>query len=143
MASDEIKFGPFQLNLRQRVVLREDKPVRLGRRALDILCELALAGGNIVSKDDLMARLWAGRVVEEGNIPVHVSALRKALDDQGDGHSYIVTVPGRGYRLAGLEGLPSARLIDPAPTENAPPSDRPCAALGQDEVEIKDRPRTI
>jgi len=117
MTSDEIRFGPFRLDLRRREVLRDDRPVRLGGRPLEILCELASAGGNIVSKDDLMARLWDGRIVEDGNIHVHVSALRKTLDVQGDGHSYVVTVPGRGYRLAGLGGLPS-----PNPNEAVPRS---------------------
>ena len=70
--------------------------------ALDILRMRATAKGEVVGKDDLMARFWPGRIV--GNLHVHVSALRKALDDQGEGHSYVVTVPGRGYRLAGLTG---------------------------------------
>src|SRR5262249_5682596 len=93
-------------------------PVRLHRRALDILCALAAAKGAIVSKDELLALIWPGRIVEEGNLHVHVSALRKALDEHGEGHSYIVTVPGRGYRLAGATGAVS-------PASAAPPSPRP------------------
>src|SRR5262252_9295971 len=101
MDSEEISFGRFRLHLGRRELLRDGEPVRLHRRALDILCALAAARGQVLSKDALMARLWPGRVVEEGNLRVHVSALRKALDAHGEGHSYIVTV-GRGYRLAGL-----------------------------------------
>ncbi|MDA9504734.1 hypothetical protein XI09_08330 [Bradyrhizobium sp. CCBAU 11386] len=70
-----------------------------------------------------MARVWAGRAVEEGNLHVHVSALRKALDEQGDGHSYVVTVPGRGYRLAGLKEPSSAEpgpLIDQGEARELP-----------------------
>jgi TolB-like protein len=134
MMGDEIRFGPFRLDLRRREVRREDKPVRLGARALDILCELASAGGNIVSKDDLLARLWAGRIVEEGNVPVHVSALRRALDDQGDGHCYIVTVPGRGYRLAGLNAFPSEKLNEPPSAQNPPPSGKSSVAPVQDKM---------
>ena len=52
-----------------------------------------------------MARLWPDRIVEEGNLHVHVSALRKALDEHGGGNSLVATVPGRGYRLADLSGL--------------------------------------
>ena len=93
--------------------------MRLNRRALDILCALAAAKGEIVGKDELMAQLWPGRIVEEGNIHVHVSALRKALDEHGGGHSYIVTVPGRGYRLVGMGGsvemAPTAVQILPLP----------------------------
>ena len=94
MDSDEITFGRFRLDPRRRELFRDDQPVRLGGRALDILCALASAKGDVVSKDHLLTRLWHGRTVEEGNLHVHVSALRKALDDHGGGHSYVVTVPG-------------------------------------------------
>ena len=119
MQNEEIRFGPFRLNLRRRELLRDDRPVRLGARPLDVLCALASAGGDVVSKDELMTRLWAGRVVEEGSIYVNVSVLRKALDDNGEGHAYIVTVPGRGYRLAAVHGLGLAALSEqdlPLPT---------------------------
>src|SRR6478672_1476999 len=132
MASDEFKFGPFRLDLRRRELMRDDRPVRLGGRPLDILCELASAGGNIVSKDDLMARLWDGRIVEEGNIHVHVSALRKTLDVQGDGHSYVVTVPGRGYRLAGLDELPSVKTNGALSIQHPLQSDVPVAPLADE-----------
>jgi DNA-binding winged helix-turn-helix (wHTH) protein/tetratricopeptide (TPR) repeat protein len=101
MESEEISFGRFRLHLGRRELLRDGKPVRLHGRALDILTALAAAKGEVLSRDTLMARLWPGRVVEEGNLHVHVSALRKALDEHGEGHTYVVTVPGRGYRLAG------------------------------------------
>jgi adenylate cyclase len=104
MGSEEISFGRFRLRPDQRELRRDEVPVRLHHRALDILCALAEAKGEIVSKDELIARLWPGRIVEEGNLHVRVSALRKALGEDGEGHSYIVTVPGRGYRLAGLPG---------------------------------------
>src|SRR5215471_3023093 len=125
VGADEITFGRFRLDARARVLLRDDHPLRLARRPLDILCALANARGEIVSKDDLLAQLWPGRIVEEGNIHTHVSALRKALDEQGEGHNYIITVPGRGYRLIGTEAPdlqkpPAARLSslvgDAAPT---------------------------
>lgn len=100
--SEKISFGGFRLDVRRRELLHKDRPVRLGRRPLDILCALAMAGGSVVSKDELMERLWPSRAVEENNLHVHMSALRRALGDHGDGHSYVVTIPGRGYRLAGL-----------------------------------------
>src|SRR5215831_1508144 len=104
MENEEISFGPFWLDLHRRELRRDDQPVQIHRRALGILCALAEAKGQIVSRDELMARLWPGRVVEEGNLHVHVSALRKSLDEHGEGHNFVVTVPGRGYRLAGLNG---------------------------------------
>jgi DNA-binding winged helix-turn-helix (wHTH) protein len=63
---------------------------------------LAAANGEIVSKDELMARVWGGRIVEENNIQVHVSALRKALAGAKADESHVVAVPHRGYRLIGL-----------------------------------------
>jgi class 3 adenylate cyclase len=93
--------------------LYNERRVRLGGRPLDVLCVLASAGGRLVTKDELLKRLWPGRAVEEGNLHVHISALRRALGDNGDGHSFIVTVPGRGYRLAGLGGSELAGTGEP------------------------------
>ncbi len=112
MDSGPITYGRFRLDLGLRELRRDGEPLPLHGRALDILCALAEAKGEIVSKDELMARLWPGRIVEEGNLHVHVSALRKALDEHGGGHSLVVTVPGRGYRLADLTGLRSAQLAE-------------------------------
>ena len=129
MDNDTISFGPFRLNLGQRELRRDGQPVRIHRRALSILCALAEAKGEIVSKDELMARLWPGRIVEEGNLHVHVSALRKVLDEHGEGHSLVVTVPGRGYRLADLTGLRSAQLAEgPLPPQLSLP-DKPSIAV--------------
>ncbi len=102
MAEETLRFGPFQLDLERRKLSRDGQPVRLGNRALDILCVLASARGMVVSKDELMARVWPGFVVEENNIQVHVSALRKVFDADKDRLIGIVTVPGRGYRLLGI-----------------------------------------
>src|SRR5215469_14328262 len=118
MENKEISFGPFRLDLKRLELRRDDQPVRIHRRALGILCALAEAKGEIVGKDALMARLWPDRIVEEGNLHVHVSVLRKSLDEHGEGHSYIVTVPGRGYRLAGFTGAASG-------DSEAAPSPRP------------------
>ena len=109
MENQEISFGPFRLDLRRPELRRDGQPMQIHWRALGILCALADAKGEIVSKDELMARLWPGRIVEEGNLHVHVSALRKSLDEHGEGHSFVVTIQGRGYRLAGPTGLRSAR----------------------------------
>src|SRR5262249_36427721 len=104
MDNEEISFDRFRLDLRSPELRRDGRPVRIHRRALGILRALAEAKGEVVSKDELMARLWPGRVVEEGNLHVHVSALRKSLNEHGEGHNFVVTVPGRGYRLAGVSG---------------------------------------
>jgi len=113
MTSNDIRFGSFALDLGTRRLSCAGQPVKLSSRALDILCELAAAPGEVVSKDRLMEKIWPGRIVEENAIQVHVSALRKALESGSDGQSYVVTVPGRGYRLVGIESsaAPSAQPI--------------------------------
>jgi TolB-like protein len=128
MESEVISFGRFRLHLGRRELWRDEAPVRLHRRALDILCALAAAKGDVVGKDELMAQLWPGRTVEEGNLHVNVSALRKALDEHGEGHSYIVTVPGRGYRLAGLAGR-TADLTQPLHPQALSVPDKPSIAV--------------
>ena len=99
MVGAEISFGRLRFDLTRRELQRDSSPVRLGSRALDILCVLASAEGALVTKDELMAQVWPGVVVEENNLHFHISSLRRALDADGKGESWIVTVHGRGYRL--------------------------------------------
>jgi TolB-like protein/tetratricopeptide (TPR) repeat protein len=110
MDQDEINFGRIQFDLRRRELKRDGTLVQLGSRARDILWVLASANGRVVSKDELMKLVWHDRVVEENNIQVHISALRKALDEGQNGQSCVITVPGRGYRLVGAKGAPSTSL---------------------------------
>src|SRR5258708_24607697 len=117
MDKDEGNLGSFRFDLRQRELRRDGLPVQLGSRARDILWVLASANGAVVSKDELMTRVWPGLVVEENNVQVHISALRKALDEGKDGQAYVVTVPGRGYRLLGTGSAPST----PIPGVQTPP----------------------
>src|SRR5215472_10861038 len=125
MDEGEISFGRFRLDLARRELRRDNKPVRLGSRARDILCLLASAGGAVVSKDEVMARVWPGVVVEENNLRVHIRALRTALEEDGD--SWIVTVPGRGYRM--LRSHQPSPLADPAPEPSLPAPDKPSIAV--------------
>jgi TolB-like protein/Tfp pilus assembly protein PilF len=112
MIGDEVQFGPFRLDFGQHTLSRDGAPVRIGSRALDILCALALAKGNVVTKDALMALVWPNQIVEDNAIQVQVSALRKALDEEASGQSYVITVPGRGYRFIGLQPSSSASVHD-------------------------------
>src|SRR5262245_50526693 len=129
MENEEIRFGRFRLDLRRPELRCDGQPVRIHRRALGILCALAEARGEIVSKNELMARLWPGRIVEEGNLHVHVSALRKALDEHENGHSFVVTVPGRGYRLGDPTGLRPARSAEGSLPPHLPLPDKPSIAV--------------
>ena len=98
-SSTQVAFGPFRLDVRTRTLCREGVKVALGSRSLDILCALIGSRGNLITKDELMARVWPGLVVEDNTIQVHVSALRKALGEGDGGQRYILTVPGQGYRF--------------------------------------------
>ena len=101
MTDDEVRFGQFRFHLGRRQLFRDECPLRLGGRALDVLHTLVAAKGDVVSKEELLARVWPGLVVEENNLQVQVSLLRKTLETSGESH--LVTVPGRGYRLVGLK----------------------------------------
>jgi TolB-like protein len=100
LRDDKKTFGPYRLDLERRTLLRDGGFVALGGRAMDILCVLVAEGGNLVTKDELIARVWPGIVVEENNLHVQVSALRKALGEDSGGQRYVLTVSGRGYRFA-------------------------------------------
>ena len=97
MAEEVVQFGPFSLQPAQRVFMEGDTRINLGSRAFDILVLLIERAGTFVSKNDILQRVWPGAVVVEGNLPVHVAALRKALGDGRDGRRYIVNAPNRGY----------------------------------------------
>jgi DNA-binding winged helix-turn-helix (wHTH) protein len=113
-------FGRFRLDLARRQLLLDERVLPLGDRAWRVLRVLAEANGALVSKDELMAQVWAGQVVEENNLPVQISILRKALDPEGTGASWIVTVPGRGYRLLGVGNAgANAPPAEPAPAHRS------------------------
>src|SRR3984957_18957731 len=92
-------FGPFRLLAAQRLLLEGDAPVRLGSRAFDILAILVERAGEVVAKEELVDRAWPQTFVEDTNLKMQVSALRRALGDGQGGHRYVVTVPGRGYNF--------------------------------------------
>ena len=94
-----ISFGPFRLFPAERLLEKGSTDVHLGGRALDILIVLAEHAGEVVSKRDLIARVWADVTVDEGSLRFHVAALRKALGDGRGGARYVTNVPGRGYCL--------------------------------------------
>jgi DNA-binding winged helix-turn-helix (wHTH) protein len=77
--------------------LEGDKPVPLGGRAMHILIVLLERPGELVTKQELMARVWPNLFVEPANLAVHFSALRRALRDGRDGNRFIIIIPGRGY----------------------------------------------
>jgi predicted ATPase/DNA-binding winged helix-turn-helix (wHTH) protein len=89
--------GQWEIDLGQHELRAHGVPVPIGNRAFEIISVLAQSDGKLVSKDDLMGRVW-GAIVEENTIQVHISAIRKAL---GPDRGMLKTISGRGYRLLG------------------------------------------
>src|SRR2546430_2345892 len=95
-AEATLEFGRFRVLLRRRQLLAGDAPIELGTRAFDLLLVLLEADGSLVTKDQLLTRVWPGIVVAEDNLKVQISAVRKAL---GEDRDFIRTEFGRGYRF--------------------------------------------
>jgi predicted ATPase/DNA-binding winged helix-turn-helix (wHTH) protein len=114
-------FGPFRLSPTRRTLSRAGKPVRLGSRALDLLIALVENGKDLISKEDLLKRVWPDTFIEEANLRVHVAALRKLLGDEGTGDQYINTVAGRGYCfVAPVAHVEEAAAEAPAAVSSTP-----------------------
>jgi DNA-binding winged helix-turn-helix (wHTH) protein len=96
-APTEISFGPFRVIPKRFLLLDGEEQVPLGSRALEVLIVLLERPGELVSKQELIARVWPNTFVDPGNLAVHISALRRALRDGRDGNRFIINIPGRGY----------------------------------------------
>jgi DNA-binding winged helix-turn-helix (wHTH) protein len=97
--NDAFAFGPFLLEPRERRLLRNGEPVPLTVKAFDLLEVLVRRQGRLLHKEELMQSVWPDAVVEENNLTVTMSALRKALGEGPSDREYIETVPRRGYRF--------------------------------------------
>src|ERR1041384_690279 len=93
------EFDNFRLDANERLLLRDGEPVTLSSRAFDLLLVLVENRGRLVEKEELYQRVWADQVVEESNLTVQMSAIRKALGETRRRQQYISTVTGRGYRF--------------------------------------------
>lgn len=93
------KFGPFHLDTREHVLLRDGRPVPLPPKVFDTLAVLVQNSGHIVAKDELMKTVWPDSFVEEANLAQNIFTLRKVLGENPRGQQYIETVPKRGYRF--------------------------------------------
>src|SRR5712692_10561216 len=98
---ESYEFGPFRADLRRRVLERDGTPIALTGKAFEILTALLERRGEILDKDTLMKIVWPDTIVEENNLSVNISWLRKALGETPQEAQYILTVPGRGYRFIG------------------------------------------
>src|SRR6266446_5707010 len=116
--NDFASFGPFRLFMAERLLEKAGEPLELGSRALDILITLVERTGEVVTRKELISRVWPDVAVEEANLRVHISGLRKALGDGRDGARYVANVTGRGYcfvapvtRSASQRSAPQARPL--------------------------------
>ena len=96
-SEDVVSFGPFSLDPRRRLLLKDGAPVVVGARTLDTLIALVARPNEAISKRELMAVVWPDVIVEEGSLCGQIAALRKALGDGKGGARYITTLAGRGY----------------------------------------------
>lgn len=110
--SHQFRFSTFELDRTKRLLSRNGQPVTLNPKAFDLLLALVEARGEVLTKDELLEKVWPDQIIEEGNLKVHVSALRKALGQRGHEHRFIVTVPGRGYSfVADLEDASNDEIV--------------------------------
>jgi len=121
-----ILFGPFRLLPKQRLLMQADKPVHLGSRAFDVLIALLERPGELVSKEELMAKVWPNTFVGPANLAMHISALRRALGDGRDGNRYVVNIPGRGYRF-----VAAVTIVEDPPRPAVTPASDPRTKMMQ------------
>src|SRR5215469_15405155 len=95
----QYEFGPFRLEPEEHLLLREGKPSPLTPKAFELLVFLVSNPGRLVTKDQIMDALWPGSFVEDANITVLISSLRKVLGKSAIDEPYIQTVPKKGYRF--------------------------------------------
>lgn len=130
--SDHVQwvFGTFRLDAVQHLLFRNEELVPLSKKAADILLILVEQHGQLVEKETLMKRVWPDSFVEESNLAVHISQLRKTINDQDTSH-HIETIPRRGYRFVGpvvQQGpSPSAPHAEPEAVQFATPTSTPVA----------------
>ncbi|WP_051320973.1 ATP-binding protein [Rhizobium mesoamericanum] len=136
--SQGIAFGAFRLLPYQKLLLEDERPVRLRGRAFDVLVALVRHAGEVVGKDELLAMVWPNMFVDEANLRVHVSALRRALGDGRNGTRYIVNEAGRGYSfVAPVSVIDDTNGMYAAPTRSGAGRDKPSLlthVIGRDDA---------
>jgi adenylate cyclase len=119
-------LGPFRLDTLGDVLLLGDEPVALGRRAVAVLRVLIERRGTLVLKGTLIEAVWPGQIVEDSNLTVQISALRRVLGSVPGGDHWVETSPRRGYRFVGpVVTAQRADLIASAPRAGAAPDPVP------------------
>jgi DNA-binding winged helix-turn-helix (wHTH) protein len=117
---DLYEFDPFLLDVGERLLLRDGEAVPLAPKAFDMLVVLVQNGGRLLSKDDLMSAIWGDITVEEANLPLYISSIRKALGDSVDKPRYVRTVHRQGYRF--IAPVLVRKLEETEPLESTRPT---------------------
>src|SRR3984893_11238070 len=137
VSRDVVWFGSFRLSVTERLLEKSGEPVQRGSRALDILIALVERPAEVVSKKELIAKVWPDLAVDEGSLRFHISALRKALGGGRSDRRYVTNVSGRGYCFVAPISRPASL---PTPLRNSlahspvglPP--RPTRMVGREET---------
>ncbi|HET8675566.1 MAG TPA: transcriptional regulator, partial [Blastocatellia bacterium] len=127
-------FGAFRIDANKRLLLKDGETVPLASKAFDTLLVLVENRGELVTKDELMSRLWPDTVVEEGSLTRNIYLLRKALGEARGQNLYIVTIPGQGYRFVADVCEISEEGIDLRVTERT----RTTIVVSEEESEDRD-----
>jgi DNA-binding winged helix-turn-helix (wHTH) protein len=116
------RFGPFVLDPASRLLLREEQPVPITTKVFETLVVLVENRGRVMTKDELLLRLWPDTTVEEANLAQNVSSLRRVLEDNPKEHRYIATIPGRGYSFVAVvtEIAKQQNMGEPSANEEPP-----------------------
>ena len=104
VAEENYKFEDFEIDVSRRILLKNGEAVSLKSKAFDLLLTLVARHGEVLSKNELLDKVWENQFVEENNLTVHIAALRKVLGEKKGENRFIVTIPGRGYSF-----LPKSR----------------------------------
>jgi TolB-like protein len=132
VASVKIAFGEFVLDPDRRELTRGSEAVALGPQVFDLLVHLVRHREHVVTKDDLIAAVWGGRIVSESTLTTQINAVRRALGDTGEDQRLVRTIARKGYRFVG-----DVREIDPPVRAEAA---RPEGPLAQAALALPDRP---
>src|SRR5215210_7825420 len=117
--TDHIAFAEFELDRAHRKLYRDGQPVAIYAKAFDLLEFLIANNSSVVSKDEILESVWPDQFVEESNLSVQVSALRKALGEKADNPRFLITIPGKGYKFVADVHLPPVETTTADEAERA------------------------
>ena len=134
-------FGDFELSGAKRLLLKQGESVTLNSKTFDLLLALVENHGRVLSKDELLDKVWEGQFVEENNLSVQVFALRKIFGEKKNEHKFIATVPGKGYKFVAEISVPANDLVvweKSLPVSTREKSETPLIGRTREIAEIKD-----